>query len=126
AQAASLAAEVREGALLCLRDESGTLVGGCLLGTRPYGPWRGRPGEAAYLQRLVVARAVAGRGWGARVVEHAQRWAGAQGRALLRLDCWEGNAVLRAYYRGLGFVELDTVPQDGHRVRLFERVVAGP
>ena len=38
----------------------------------------------------------------------------------MRLDCWEGHRTLRAYYRTLGFTELDAVTEQGFQVRLFE------
>ncbi len=120
-QATWIRSQIRSGALLCLRDTADVLVGGCVLGIKPYDAWRGRLGNAAYLHKLVVARSAAGHGWGVRIVEHAEHWALERGRALLRLDCWEGNEVLRAYYRELAFVELETVAEDGYLVRLFEK-----
>jgi hypothetical protein len=45
----------------------------------------------------------------------------ARGIELLRLDCWDGSARLRAYYRAAGFAELEAAPSHGFRVRLFER-----
>ena len=116
--------QLQNGALLCLRDTAGALIGGCVLCTQPYNEaWRGPSGEAAYVHKLVVARAVAGLGWGARIIEHAERWALEQGRMLLRLDCWDGNEALRAYYRELGFAELDAVTEGVYQIRLFEKVL---
>lgn len=119
--AAWLGSQLGSGGLLCLRDTAGTLFGGCVLGTEPYEAWRGYVGEAAYLHKLVVSRSVGGHGWGARLVEHAEQWTLERGRALLRLDCWEGNEALRAYYRELGFAELDSASEGSYLVRLFEK-----
>ena len=73
-----------------------------------------------------MARSAAGCGWGARIVEHAERWTVEQGRALLRLDCWDGSVALRAYHRALGFTELDAVREHGYEVRLFEKKLGAP
>lgn len=115
--------QLRTGALLCLKDPNDVLVGGCVLGVAPPGVWVERPGRAAYLHRLAVAPWI-GRGWGGRIVRAAEEWALERGRPLLRLDCWDGNEKLRAYYRRLGFRERDAVAVGGYEVRLLEKGLA--
>lgn len=113
-----------EGTLLAARRD-GSLVGGCLLTRLPYPEWDERPGDAAYLHKLVVDRSVAATGLGTRLLDAAADWARGQDLPALRLDCWDGNDALRAYYRARGFVELEAVPSHGYRVRLFERPASG-
>jgi GNAT superfamily N-acetyltransferase len=78
---------------------------------------------AVYVHGLVIDRAQAGRGLGARLLD----WAAAQGRSAgaeaLRLDCVEGNPALRRYYARLGFREVGRRDFDGpwHRAVLLER-----
>jgi hypothetical protein len=50
-------------------------------------------------------------------------WARDTGKELLRLDCWDGSAVLRRYYKALGFLELERAPEGEYWVRLFEKSV---
>jgi GNAT superfamily N-acetyltransferase len=75
------------------------------------------------VSKLVVARSHAGRGIPLGILRFAESHARAIGHALLRLDCWDGNARLRAYYRDAGFAELESADEVGWRVRLFERAL---
>jgi GNAT superfamily N-acetyltransferase len=96
------------------------LVGGCVLVSEPTSEWVGRTESSLYVHKLVVARSHAGRGVGRRILAWCQREAGQRGARRLRLDCWDGNAKLRALYRACGYVELDAVKSHGYWVRLFE------
>lgn len=86
----------------------------------------GTQGPAIYVHGLVIDRAQAGRGLGARLLD----WAATQGRStgagVLRLDCVEGNPRLRRYYAGLGFREVGRRDFDGpwHSAVLLERYIA--
>ena len=124
AQEPLLRAQLERGVLLLARRE-GLLAGGCLVTRDPYAAWAHRPGEAAYLHKLAVARDAAGLGLGARIVVEAERWTRAQGVPRLRLDCFEGSARMRTYYRDLGFRELEVVAEHDYQVRLFEKDLAG-
>jgi GNAT superfamily N-acetyltransferase len=99
------------------------LAGGCFLVPETNPEWRRHPGDAHHLHKLVVARRWAGRGVGAELLA----WCAARTRdfgvSRLRLDCWDGNDALRAYYRDAGFHELEAVPSHGYLVRLFEREI---
>ncbi len=120
AQQARLRELVRSGCLLRATQGDDTLAG-CILSPERYEAWEGVAGDAVYLHKLAVRRAAAGTGLGARVVARAEDWAREQGFPVLRLDCWDGNASLRGYYRSLGFRELGTALEHGYTVRLFER-----
>ncbi len=87
--------------------------------------WAGHEAQrpAVYVHGLVIDRAQAGRGLGARLLD----WAAAQGRSagaeVLRLDCMEANPGLRQYYAGLGFRQVGRLDFDGpwHSAVLLER-----
>ncbi len=63
----------------------------------------GTDGRAGYVHRLVVRRAHAGRGLGARILAWADENVRAGGRSHLRLDVVSHNAPLRRYYETAGF-----------------------
>lgn len=113
------------GELILARSES-QLVGGFIVSGVPTPEWAGRSPEAAYLHKLAVARPWGGRGLGVRLLQHSCAWAKERGASRLRLDCWDGNPALRAFYRNGGFEELDAVPSHGSHVRLFELVLPRP
>jgi GNAT superfamily N-acetyltransferase len=112
------------GSLLVARQGE-RLAGGCLVTPTPYDAWRGHPGSAAYLEKLVVARFAAGRSLGTRLMSFAELWSRDQGMGLLRLDCIDESENMRRYYRGLGFRELEVTTKGAQRVRLFEKPLAG-
>lgn len=113
-----------DGALLLARDAGG-LCGGAIVTRHATPEWRGQPGGSAYLHKLAVARRAAGSGLGDRLLEAAAGWARARALPRLRLDCWDGNETLRAYYRDRHFAEGEAVASHGYRVRLFERPLPG-
>lgn len=88
--------------------------------------WHGTERPAVYVHGLVIDRAQAGRGLGARLLD----WAATQGRSagaeVLRLDCVESNPGLRRYYAGLGFRQVGRHDFDGpwHSAVLLERDIA--
>ena len=66
--------------------------------------WPDKPGErAAYIHRLAVRRAFAGRGVSTALMAWAADHARALGRDVLRLDCDADRASLRAVYERFGF-----------------------
>ncbi len=89
--------------------------------------WPDRPrGEAAYLHKLAVRRAYAGKGLPAALIDHAADLARAQGRDRLRLDC---HPDLAHFYQRLGFHTVDEIdvrhPEAGQiRVARMERPIA--
>jgi ribosomal protein S18 acetylase RimI-like enzyme len=64
---------------------------------------------ACYVHRLIVDRALSGRGLGAEILDWAADMASSQGAAWLRLDVWTNNAPLHRYYRSQGFTHVRTV-----------------
>jgi len=44
-----------------------------------------------------------------------------RGKTCLRLDCWDGNSFLKAYYRERGFRNMGRAQEGDYWVRLFER-----
>lgn len=67
-----------------------------------------------------MARPFATRGVAHALIAWCRERARERGSPRLRLDCWDGNATLRAYYRAAGFRELEAVPEHRYAVRLFE------
>jgi ribosomal protein S18 acetylase RimI-like enzyme len=59
---------------------------------------------AGYLHALWISREFAGLSLGAALIDDAARLTAEAGREWLRLDCWEGNASLRAFYEKQGFI----------------------
>lgn len=59
----------------------------------------------AELQALVVAADRQGQGWGRRLLEQAQRWAGQAGYARLRLRSGTQRDAAHRFYRGQGFAQ---------------------
>jgi GNAT superfamily N-acetyltransferase len=124
AQRPTLEQWTRAGRLVAARSGA-ELAGGCTLVPDPTGEWAGRSGRALYLHKLVVARSHAGRGVAREILAWCEARARASGVPRLRLDCWDGNAKLRSFYRDCGYRELEAVPSHGYSVRLFERDVVG-
>jgi ribosomal protein S18 acetylase RimI-like enzyme len=65
--------------------------------------WGDDAGDAAYVHRLAIRRAFAGKGLGFHLLRWAESAAAAQGKRYLRLDCMAENPVLREYYERAGF-----------------------
>ncbi|MFD4636778.1 GNAT family N-acetyltransferase [Lentzea sp. NPDC058436] len=62
-----------------------------------------------YISLLVIARAFAGRGVGAALLDHALAQARAAGVGLVRVDCYDGDDHrLVAYYEKQGFTSIGT------------------
>jgi GNAT superfamily N-acetyltransferase len=88
--------------------------------------WPDAPTDGAYVHKLAVSRACAGRGIGQAIVEWADRTASAAGRDYLRLDCVRKNPGIRAYYERLGFEHRGDGIIDGRDLSLYERHVHTP
>jgi GNAT superfamily N-acetyltransferase len=65
--------------------------------------WGEERGDELYVHKLAVARHLAGRGIGAEMLRWTQRLARERGKRRLRLDTWDGNRKMRAYYERQGF-----------------------
>ncbi|MBW2282834.1 MAG: GNAT family N-acetyltransferase [Deltaproteobacteria bacterium] len=125
AQRPRLARDVERGAVRLARAGA-QLAGGVILDWERGPVWDGFEGEAGYVYKLVVARASAGRGVGARLLRHCEEETRQRGRRWVRLDCWSGNARLRAYYEDAGYAPRGQAREHGASVSLFEKPVSGP
>jgi GNAT superfamily N-acetyltransferase len=85
--------------------------------------WGERPPDAAYVHKLAVRRACAGRRLGSAIVEWADATAAAAGRAFLRLDCLADNPAIRAYYEQLGFEHRGDLVVANRNMSIYERPV---
>jgi protein-tyrosine phosphatase len=85
--------------------------------------WGERPPDAAYVHKLAVRRACAGRRIGSAIVEWADATAAAAGRMFLRLDCLAGNPGIRAYYEQLGFEHRGDLVVNNRNMSIYERPV---
>ena len=85
--------------------------------------WGDRPPDAAYVHKLAVRRACAGRQIGSAIVEWADMTAAAAGRAFLRLDCLADNPGIRSYYEQLGFEHHGDLVVNNRNVSIYERPV---
>lgn len=81
---------------------------------------RGRA-AGGYLEAFAVRRDFAGRGVGAALLGWAEGEALDRGWTTLYLDCWAGNAALRAYYRRAGYSEVSTLTRGAWRGVLLEK-----
>jgi GNAT superfamily N-acetyltransferase len=65
--------------------------------------WGDDDGRALYLHRLVSARGRAGAGIGALLIGWCRDETRRRSKQFLRLDTWDGNPGMRAYYERHGF-----------------------
>ena len=126
AQRPRLARDIERGAVRLVRIGT-RLAAGVILdwqrSTQRSTVWNGFEGEAGYLYKLVVARACAGRGVGAALLRHCEDETRLEGRPFVRLDCWSGNARLRAYYENAGYAARGQGEEHGAIVSLYEKRV---
>jgi GNAT superfamily N-acetyltransferase len=83
--------------------------------------WGDRPPDAAYVHKLAVRRACAGKRIGEAIVAWADETARARGRDYLRLDCLADNPGIRAYYEQMGFEHRGDLVANGRNMSLYER-----
>ena len=88
--------------------------------------WPDAQPDAAYVHKLAVSRASAGRQIGLAMVEWADQTAAAAGRDFLRLDCLRDNPGIRAYYERLGFEHRGDLVVNGRDMSIYERRVHTP
>jgi GNAT superfamily N-acetyltransferase len=72
--------------------------------------WRPADGleDAVYVAKLITSRKWAGQALGGRLLDWAGSEAYAQGKSLVRLDCWRTNEALQAFYLSEGFEHVRT------------------
>ena len=123
AQRPRLVRDVDRGRLLVARIDA-ALAACVVLDPEPNPVWSDRPGAAAYVYKLAVSRAFAGRGLGREMLGDCESRTAESGLPLLRLDCWAGNSRLRAYYEHAGFISCGEADEHGARVARFEKDVS--
>jgi|SRR5450755_4044830 ribosomal protein S18 acetylase RimI-like enzyme len=70
--------------------------------------WPDRPpGESAYIHKVAIVRAAAGRGVADALIHECERRARARGTRFVRLDTAQDRPVLCALYERLGFTAID-------------------
>ncbi|MDX6738460.1 GNAT family N-acetyltransferase [Actinocorallia sp. A-T 12471] len=128
--AAARAARIRAGLVhgrTLLVERGGELVGTVSMTSRG-DPSLWRPHEllrpALYLHRLAVDRSEAGSALGVRLLDWTTEWARLEyGAECVRIDVWNDNAALHAYYTRIGFTFVDPDPVTRQpRPRLDKRV----
>lgn len=67
------------------------------------------PADALHVHRVIVARAAAGQGLGAALLDWASERAAAAGRKWIRLDAWSTNEQLHRYYHDRGWQHVRTL-----------------
>ncbi len=107
-----------------LARRDGAPAGGFTLQWEDAAVWGAQPPDAGYLHALCVRRADARQVLGAALLDHASQHVAATGRSWLRLDCWAGNAALRAYYEGQGFTLRGLAEKNVYEVALYERAAS--
>jgi len=103
---------------LWMADEDGGVAGALVLGDRP-DHVHPVPEPELYVELLLSARSLAGRGIGAALIRHAVALAREAGVPLLRVDCWAGAPTLVAFYERQGFVRDGTFDVDGWIGQVF-------
>jgi GNAT superfamily N-acetyltransferase len=88
--------------------------------------WPHAAPDAAYVHKLAVSRAAAGRRIGEAIVEWADSTAAAAGRDFLRLDCLRDNPGIRTYYERLGFEHRGDLVVNERGMSIYERRVHTP
>jgi GNAT superfamily N-acetyltransferase len=103
---------IRAGETFIVWDEDGTPAATITV-DRWVNPDLWTPEEAAepalYAHKLTIARAYAGQGLGAELLDWAGARAAAAGDRWRRVDVWTTNRELQRYYLRLGFIHIRTV-----------------
>lgn len=116
-----VARRFKEGSVILA--ERGGQDAGCLVLQNQDGFWDelGKDGAALWVHSLAVRPAFNKRGLGKALLDLAASLARAKGKACLRLDVYDDNAKLKAYYARLGFQAGPAKPWSGVQIRLLEK-----
>ena len=85
--------------------------------------WGDVADDAAYVHRIAIRRAWAGKGLGRQLLQWAESTAAAAGKTFLHLDCMAENSALCEYYERANFLCCGELEGKGWRVRLYEKRV---
>ena len=83
--------------------------------------WGDVPDDAAYVHRIAIRRAYAGKDLGRQLLRWAESAAAAAGKNFLRLDCMAENSALCEYYERADFEYCGEIQGKGWRGRLYEK-----
>lgn len=101
------------GAMVTIAEQAGTPVGFTVVGLertgRPFGPWA-RP-ALGRLNAISVLPELAGRGLGARLLDHAELIAAQEGAVSMTLMTAETNTRARRLFKSAGYSRLFTLEQ---------------
>lgn len=86
--------------------------------------WGDVPDDAAYVHRIAIRRACAGKGLGRQLLQWAESTAARAGKTFLRLDCMAENLALCEYYERANFVCRGEIQGEGWRGRLYEKRIS--
>ena len=103
---------------LWMAEEDGRTAGALVVGERPEHVHPVDEPER-YVELLLSSRALAGRGIGAALIEHAVALAREAGVPLLRVDCWAGAPALVEFYERQGFARDGTFDVKGWQGQVF-------
>jgi ribosomal protein S18 acetylase RimI-like enzyme len=78
-----------------------------------------------YVLALISSRAHAGKGIGARLIDHARQDARRMGCQQLRVDCWAGSPALIGFYESVGFTKVGTFEVGGWSGQVLSMPVQG-
>ena len=92
------------------------------------GAWRTSGGREGYiaLHRVAISVAARGKGISTQIVEYAKERARALGRASVRIDTHEGNAVMRRMLEKHGFFHCGTIFLESGEARVAYEYVLSP
>ena len=105
---------------LVLAYDGDRLAGGCILSEILPGEWPEGVDDGLMFGSFVVARFAAGQDVGHQIIQGAIQFATKRQQPAIRLDCWEGNDFLKAYYQREGFTMLDPIHLADYSIRLLE------
>ncbi|HTB34589.1 MAG TPA: GNAT family N-acetyltransferase [bacterium] len=116
-----VARRFREGSVILA--ERGGQDAGCMVLQNQDGFWDelGKDGTALWVHSLAVRPAFNKRGLGKALLDLAGSLARAKGKAFLRLDVYDGNTKLKAYYARLGFQPAAAKAWGSAQIRLMEK-----
>ncbi|HJT56732.1 MAG TPA: GNAT family N-acetyltransferase [Ktedonobacteraceae bacterium] len=116
----TIAKQVNRGEVY-LATLNGKPVGTLTLQWEDKGFWGDVPDDAAYVHRIAIRRAYAGKELGYHLLQWAESTAAASGKNFLRLDCMAENVALCEYYERANFESRGEIQGKGWRGRLYEK-----
>jgi len=85
--------------------------------------WGQQKADAGYIHSFTIARHLAGKKIGVKVLNEIERICQKNGKNLLRLDCGAEAEGLRRYYEQYGFVMVGTTTVSDKELTLYEKSI---